>query len=173
MILLTLSLPTAMRWLGIPFDLMLNPGTEILGSHFFQRFSAQVTAGLFVSFMMFFLFLLFVSVLRNEWVSLGLLWIFLTLLNTLVAGGGLKILPVTALTALILIVLLYRYGLLALTAAVFVLHLWVFYPITTELRAWYALDFVIGALLCVALATYACYTSLAGQKLFAGNLLDD
>jgi hypothetical protein len=56
---------------------------------------------------------------------------------------------------------------------VFVLHLWVYYPVTTELRAWYAFDFVVGALVCVGLATWAFYTSLAGQKLFAGNLLDD
>jgi hypothetical protein len=88
-------------------------------------------------------------------------------------GSEIKILPFTGLSALILIVLLYRYGLLALTTAVFVMHLWVFYPITTELRAWYAFDFVVGALLCVGLATWAFYTSLAGQKLFAGNLLDD
>jgi hypothetical protein len=47
------------------------------------------------------------------------------------------------------------------------------YPGTTEVRARYAFDFVIGALLFVALATWGFYTSLAGQKLLPGNLLDD
>jgi len=152
---------------------MANPGSALLGSHFFARFTAQLTAGLFVPFMMFFLLLLFVTMVRNEWVALGLLWIVTTLLNTLVIGQGLRVLPLTVVTALILIVVLYRYGLLALATMVFVMHLWVFYPVTTELRAWYALDFVIAALLCIALTTGAFYTSLAGQKLFAGNLLDD
>ena len=82
-------------------------------------------------------------------------------------------LPAATLAALIAIVLVYRYGLLALAAAVFVAHLFVFYPVTTELRAWYAIDFVIVALLCVALTAYAFYTSLAGQKLLVGNLFED
>jgi hypothetical protein len=68
---------------------------------------------------------------------------------------------------------LYRFDLLALCSALFIVHLWVFYPITTELRAWYATDFVIGGALCVALSGYACYTSMAGQRLFSGKLFED
>jgi len=172
-ILLSLLTPSVMRWLGIPFDLATNPGASVLGSRFFLRLSAQTSAGLFIPFMMFFLLLLCVTIVRNEWVSLGLLWIVLVILNTLVAGGSLSMLPAATLNALIAIVLLYRYGLLALAAAVFVAHLFVFYPVTTELRAWYAIDFVIVALLCVALTAYAFYTSLAGQKLLVGNLFED
>jgi hypothetical protein len=51
--------------------------------------------------------------------------------------------------------------------------LWVFYPITTELGAWYAIDFVIAGVICVALAVFACYTSMGGQKMFSGNFLED
>ena len=82
-------------------------------------------------------------------------------------------LPSSVLSGLILIGLLYRYGLLELSAAIFLFHLWFFYPITAELRAWYAIDFVIAAALCVALAGFACYTSMAGQSIFSGNLLED
>ena len=171
--LFAFSAPAAMRWLGVPSDLISTPGSEILGSHFFSRFAGQVTAGLFIPFLMFFLLLLFVEIVRKEWISLGLLWVVAALLNTLVSGDSLTNLPLAGFTALILNVLLYRYGLLALITAIFVAHLWVFFPITTELRAWYAFDFVVGALLCVGLATWGFYTSLAGQKLFAGNLLDD
>jgi hypothetical protein len=165
--------PATMRWLGVPFDLISTPGSEMLGSHFFDRFAGQVTAGLFVPFLMFFLLLLFVTIVRKEWISVGLVWLVVALMNTLVSGDSLTNLPQAGFAALILIVLLYRYGLLALITAVFVMHLWVFFPITTELRAWYAFDFVIGALFCLALTSWAFYTSLAGQKLFAGNLLDD
>jgi hypothetical protein len=74
---------------------------------------------------------------------------------------------------LVLIFLLYRYGLLALSAALLFAHLSVFYPITSEFGAWYAIDFVIAAALCVALAAFACYTSMAGQKIFGGKLFED
>ena len=54
-------------------------------------------------------------------------------------------------------------------SALFLFHLWVFFPITTEFTAWYASDFTIGLAICVALAVYGFYTSLAGQTLLAGS----
>jgi hypothetical protein len=86
---------------------------------------------------------------------------------------GLAGLPGAAIGAALALYILYRHGLLALCSMLFVAHLWVFYPMTTELTAWYAFDFLIGAGLCVALAAYACYTSVAGQPIFGGKLLDD
>jgi hypothetical protein len=75
--------------------------------------------------------------------------------------------------ALLYVGVLYRYGLLALVAAMFFFHAWVFLPITTRLTAWYAGDFLIALVIYAALALYAFYTSLAGQKLFRGGLLQD
>lgn len=43
--------------------------------------------------------------------------------------------------------------------------------ITTELTAWYATDFTIGLAICIALAGYGFYASLAGQPLFGGKLM--
>lgn len=174
-IFLGMTLTTAVaRWLGKPFELMNNPGTRIVGSRFFDRLSSQVGASLFLSLIMFFLLLLLVIILRREWLALGALGIVLTLFGTLVASPNLStLISAGVLSAVIFIFLLYRYGLLALCAALFFAHLWVFYPITSELRAWYAVDFVIAAGICVALAAYACYTSMAGQKIFGGKLLED
>jgi hypothetical protein len=42
-----------------------------------------------------FLFILFVTIVRNEWASVGLLWMVVVLLNTLVSGNGLRLLPLT------------------------------------------------------------------------------
>jgi len=159
--------------LGRPFNLITNPGSEVLGSHFTERFSSQLTAGLFLSFITLFLLLLFVVLLRREWLGLVLLWTLMTLLATLVGNPGLSVLPTAAINTALALLLLYRYGLLALCSAIFVLHLWVFYPVTTELNAWYAFDFTIGAIICLALASYGFYTSLAGQSLFSGKLLRD
>ena len=171
--LLTVSTPVVLRGLGRPFGLVTSPGSTLVGTHFFERLAAQITAGLFLSLIMFFLLLLAVIILRSEWVALGVVLIVTTLLGTLVAGGSLRDIPSAVLSGLILIFLLYRYGLLAVAMAVFFAHLWVFYPITTELRAWYAIDFVIAASFLVAVAAFACYTSMGGQRMFAGKLLED
>jgi uncharacterized membrane protein len=61
----------------------------------------------------------------------------------------------------------------ALTSLLCFSHLWVFFPITTELTAHYAGDFVLDAIFLVALAFYSFYTSLAGQPLFRGGLLKE
>ena len=68
---------------------------------------------------------------------------------------------------------LHRYGLLAACSAVFVLHLNIFYPVTSRLTAWYAGDFLPALLVVVALAVYGFRTSLAGRPLLRGRLLDD
>jgi hypothetical protein len=144
-----------------------------MGSHFFQRLAAQVTSALFLSLIMFFLLLLLVAVLRRERLAMAAVAVVVAVFGTLVAGGNISSLLASVISAVILIVLLYRHGLLAICAALFICHLWVFYPITTELRAWYATDFVIGAGICVALAAYACYISMAGQPLLNRKLLED
>ena len=132
-----------------------------------------MSAALFLSLILFFLLFMLVVVLKKEWIALGVLGIVLTIFGTLVAGGSPTLIPANLFSAVILIFLLYRYGLLALSAALFFLHLFVFYPVTSDFRAWYATDFVIGALLCLTLAGFACYTSIAGQKIFAGKLFED
>ena len=173
MALTTAATPAVVQWLGQPFGVVTNPGNTLIGSHFFARFAAQVTAALFLSLIMFFLLLLAVIILRNEWVALAVVLILNTLLGTLILEGHLTVIPAAALSGLILIVVLYRYGLLALAMMLFFAHLWVFYPMATELRAWYATDFIIAANLLVAIAAFACYTSMAGQRLFGGKFLED
>jgi hypothetical protein len=73
----------------------------------------------------------------------------------------------------LVISVLYWYGLLALISALFFLHLHIFYPITSDLSAWYAGDFVLVLIISLALVGFAFYTSLAGQPLFRGALPDD
>jgi len=62
---------------------------------------------------------------------------------------------------------LHRYGLLTLIAALFVAHLYVFFPITTDFTAWYATDFTIALVICLLLGGYAAYMSGGGSKVFA------
>ncbi|HEY0159161.1 MAG TPA: serine/threonine-protein kinase [Thermoanaerobaculia bacterium] len=68
---------------------------------------------------------------------------------------------------------LYRFGLLALMSLVFFNHVSVFYPVTTDLGAWYATSYLLHLALLTAIALYAFRVSLAGQKLMQRSLFDD
>ena len=161
------------RWLGRPTMLSLNPGSFDLGRLFFNRFATQLSAAFFIAFIAVFLLLLFVAVLRRRWAALIVLWLLLALINSLMVSASLIMIPFTAFAALALVFALKRYGLLAMSSALFFYHLWIFYPMTTEVTAWYATDFLIALVICVALVGFGFYTSLGGQKLLSGKLLEE
>jgi len=117
--------------------------------------------------------LLFVWILRRERLALIPLWLLILALSMLVMQASLMMIPLVALYSIIFIFVLYRYGLLALAFALFVNHLWVFFPLTSDFTAWYATDFVISLVICIALAVYGFYTSLGGQPVFKGGLLQE
>lgn len=164
----------SLLWIGQPAKIAIGHAGGLLGGNLFaMRFSSELQATLFNSFIPVFLLLLFVLVLRREWLAFGLLWLLLTVLQSLVSQATWSMLPFEGLLAFLVVLVLYRYGLLAMVSAMFFLHLWVFFPMTTELTAWYATDFTIALIISVALAIYAFYISLGGQKLWSGRLLED
>ncbi|HSS20619.1 MAG TPA: serine/threonine-protein kinase [Pyrinomonadaceae bacterium] len=163
-----------LRWFGKPPIVTVNPATLNLGTHrFVGRFLSQLTAGIFLPFISLFLLLLLMALLRNERIAFGMLWLLLTIVNVLIGGVPLELSFLSGIAALLVVLVLYRYGLLTAVSAFFTAHLWVFFPMTTELTAWYATDFVIALVICLGLAIYAFYISLAGQSLFVGKLLED
>ena len=164
----------APQLLGRSSGLIMNPGSFAFGGDiFFQRFATQLTAAFFQAFIAVFMLLLFVVILRRERLALLVLWLLITLLNTLISQVGFMMVPFPALGAFLMVFALKRYGLLALISAVFFFHLAIFYPITTELTAWYASAFNIALVICILLAAYGFYTSLGGKKLFSGKLLEE
>lgn len=174
MILLGLLSAIGLRWIGRPPVLTLNPGSYNIGNHLFMgKFLSQMNAGIFLPFFSLFLLLLFMMVLRRERLAFGMLWLLLAIVNVLIGQVHVLMIPFAALSAFLVVFVLYRFGLLAAAAAFFFAHLWVFYPMTTELSAWYAMDFLMGLTFCVALAVFGFYTSLAGQPLFGGKLMQD
>ena len=66
-----------------------------------------------------------------------------------------------------------RFGLLAITACLFALNLLVHFPLTLKFSAWYLGIGLIAPLAILALAVWAFYSSLGGQKVFQGSLLED
>jgi serine/threonine-protein kinase len=174
MFLCTQGSAIGLRWIGKPPTLLLNPGNSKIGTNLFmEKFSTQMTAGVFLAFISLLLLLLFVMVVRREWLAFVLLWLLQAVLNTLIADVTLPMIFFPALSAFLVTFALYRYGLLAAVSALFFLHFELFFPITTEFTAWYATDFLIALVICLAIAVYAFYISLAGQPLFAGELLED
>jgi hypothetical protein len=174
MILLGLLTSIGLRWIGRPPTLTLNPGSASLGAHLFMgKFLSQMNAAIFLPFSSLFLLLLFMMVLRRERLAFGMLWLLLAIVGVLIEQVNVLMIPFAALSAFLAVFVLYRFGLLAAVAAFFLAHLWVFYPMTTELTAWYAMDFLMGLTICVALVVFGFYTSLAGQPLISGKLLQD
>ncbi len=162
----SLGYPPPMPW----FD---YPATQLLGIRsFVNSITQQISAALMQGFMLLFFLLLLYIIVRRERLAAVALWLIsavaLSLTHDTAAG-----VPFACIGALLVVGVLYRYGLLALISALFFLHMHIFYPVTSDLSAWYAGDFVLVLIISLALAGFSFYTSLAGQPLFRGSLPDD
>ena len=158
----------APNWIGQATPATITPATAVLDlGLFFRRFAEQLSAGLFLAFICVFLLLVFVAVLRSEMLSLITLGILFTIMGMLISDSSLIMLPFSAVSSFLIVFVLRRYGLLATVATLFVAHLFVFFPITTDFTAWYAREFTIALVICVLLGVFAAYTSVGGAKVFA------
>ena len=173
-ILCLLLAAIALPWIGQPPVVITNPGSADIGTHLFiSKFLSQLGAGFYLTFISLFLLLLLVVVLRSERLAFAILWLLTAVLSTLIGNVPVKMVIFPALSAFLIVYVLYRYGLLASVSSFFFAHLAIFYSMTTELGAWYATDFVIALVICLALAAYGFYVSLGGQALFGGKLLEE
>jgi serine/threonine protein kinase len=163
------------RWLGYPppipwFDF---PATRLLGLRSFAHGITQQTfAGLLQAFMLLFFLLLLYILFRRERLAAAAVGVIMAVALGLTHETAAAV-PASCLAALLVIWVLYRYGLLALITTIFILHLMVFFPITSDFSAWYAADFVLALIVSLALVVFGFYTSLAGEPLFRGTLPDD
>ena len=165
----------APQWFGYPASIPWwdFPATQLDGLRSFgEEFTNQVFAGLFQSFILLFILLLLFILVRRERVAAFLLFVIMAIALSLTHESAPGI-PFAILSALLLMWVLFRYGLLALISSLFVLHLMIFFPITSDFAAWYAADYVLALIICVALVVFGFYTSLAGEPLFRGALPDD
>ena len=163
------------QWLGYPpripwFDF---PATQLLGIHsFVQGVAQQIFGALVQSFILLFFLLLLYIILRRERVAAFVVWLIIAVALSLTHETIVAV-PFSSLVALLIIMVLYRYGLLALISALFFLHFMIFFPVTSDVTAWYAADYVLALVVALALVIFGFYTSLAGEPLFRGSLPDD
>ncbi|HEU4794933.1 MAG TPA: hypothetical protein VFT02_04835, partial [Pyrinomonadaceae bacterium] len=163
------------EWAGQAPDIpwLDYPATQLLGIRSFAfGFTNQITAALLQGFILLFVLLLMYIIVRRERLAALAVWLIgaVTLSLTLDSAIGI---PFAALSAGLAVLSLYRFGLLTTIVALFFLHLLIFQPITSDFTAWYAGDFVLAAIISLALAIFGFYTSLAGEPLFRGARLDD
>ena len=163
------------RLLGMPDT---TPTVVALGAFNGTRYYiALLTAQIINSFIfpaaLLFLLVLFSLIFRRKWIAVGGMGLAFFLLGMM--GGEHPSIDwvFAAIYAVLIVFLLMRFGLLAMVVAQFFGYLFFFFPVTTNFSAWYAGATIFALGIGVALVAYGFYTSLAGQKLFQGNLIDD
>jgi len=119
-----------------------------------------------------FLFMLFLLRLlaRRDWLAVSLI----ALLG--VAGSypwNWQVSVMYILQVGLLAVAMTRYGLVALTSANFASFALRSFPVTLNFSVWYTGIGLTPLVAVLALAVFAFYTSLGGQKVFQGSLLED
>lgn len=131
----------------------------------------QATQSLSTALAIFFLFFLMKLIFRRNWIA-AIATVLLFCLPSLGATNPsidfLFSIPVIAVFLLILL----RFGLLALAATVMAEGLADFMPITTPLNAWYAEGGVFAMMALVLLAAYGFQVARAGKPVFAPGVLD-
>jgi hypothetical protein len=82
-------------------------------------------------------------------------------------------LPFVILEQVVLIAVLFRFGLLAIIGALFVPLLLMRSPLTLDPSRWYFGYGMLGVAIVLGLAIYGFHTSLGGQKAFGGFSLEE
>ncbi|HET6976481.1 MAG TPA: serine/threonine-protein kinase [Pyrinomonadaceae bacterium] len=156
---------------GIPW--MDFPATQLLGIRSFAfGITQQIFGALLQSFMLLFFLLLLYIILRRERIAAVVLTLIMAVALSLTHETAAGI-PFACIAVILMVASLYRFGLLALVSAIYFVHLTIFFPITSDLSAWYAADFVLASIIGLGLVGFAFYTSLAGQPLFRSSIFSD
>ncbi len=162
---------------AVPHNISNPGGAALLGLRGFPvLFLSQLSASLVFGFMVSFLILLFTLLFRRKWLGYAAFWLLIFAFGIAgdIAAGRLGVgMLFSVLFPTYLVFTGARFGVLALVSGFTFYHIVVFYPVTTELSAWYAADFILCAIALAGLAIYGFYTSFAGQPIFEGKLLAD
>ncbi|HWO00399.1 MAG TPA: serine/threonine-protein kinase [Blastocatellia bacterium] len=119
------------------------------------------------------LLLLLYLLLRRQWMAAAVMWLIASTVEILFFGGSWTTTPSNMVIAALLVIAVFRFGLLTAMVWQFVFVLSCFYPLTTDLSVWYAHRSIFALAMLVALASYGTYVSLGGQRVFQGRLLEE
>ncbi|MDI1242274.1 MAG: serine/threonine-protein kinase, partial [bacterium] len=133
----------------------------------------SLSIAIFASLGYFFLLFLSYSVTRRRWLGGVVFCLILTLPAALDVDAPFVSALTVGLYWILAMVAYFRFGLLAVSVANSVLYIFYKMPMATDLTAWHSSYMLAAVALVIAAAAWAFHTSLAGQKLFTGNILDE
>ena len=164
-------------WFGTPAppNHGANPNIQGFQALLSNFIGDSIVASMFFGLGYLFLLLLFYALLRKQWLAA----LTLVLIQTAVLGfafasvGPWPLWLGPVMLATLYMIAATRFGLLTVMSLQLFFDLSFHYPITGDFSAWYSgtTAFVLVAL--TGLAFYSFYTSLAGQPLFRGQILQD
>ncbi len=145
--------------------------SDLLGMRFGVAYLLQSTSGaVFGALAITFLLTLLRALLRRDWLA-GAVVVLIFGLPRLLTSPSSAVLQVILFSLVVLAFI--RFGQLALAASFSIFFSLNSLPFTTNLSAWYAGTLLFVMFLVTALAGYAFYTSLGGQRVFKGKLLEE
>ena len=126
---------------------------------------------LLYSLLIFFFLFLLRLLLRKDWLAASVLVLLGTATNT---GGEYPLVSYIfiAVIWISIVLVLKRFGLLALVVGSVVQNVLIVFPTTSHLSRWYAAPGLAGVAIIALAAGYGFYTALAGQPIFTGAALD-
>jgi hypothetical protein len=164
-------------WIGIPPDQPATFAPDTLSGIriAFAEFLYDGLFNVFFSFGFLFLFLIFyIMFRRRDWLASAAFLAVLTLIVTPLMGPDPRLaVPAAILNAAVMFFVLTRFGLLAFIVMDLVREIFLAFPLTTDISAWYFDITAIAIGLFSALVLYGFYVSLGGQKIFKGELIPD
>ncbi len=153
-------------------DLPLLPtllGMRGVGGAFFRVLFMALVQAVYALFLLF----LLRALLRRQWLAALIGMLILIAGNPQTSYQPLVSAPLMILYGAILVNLALSYGLVALMAALLASYFLRAFPVTLDFSTWYASSGMLALLTVLALACFAFYAALGGQKVFAGKLLDE
>jgi serine/threonine-protein kinase len=121
---------------------------------------------------LFFLLLLYMF-LRNQWAAASVMWAIVAIVEILFFATSWATAPANLVIATLLVVAVFRFGLLTAIVWQFVFFVTISNPLTTDFSIWYANGSILAIALLLLMAIYSTRVSLGGQKIFQGRLLED
>jgi serine/threonine-protein kinase len=154
----------------------LNLGSLLDARHMTYILDNTVIGSIFGSLLLLLFFFLLRTMFRRTWLTAAVFIVVITLGGFFVSTGfgtlGLFDWVTLPLYAALLVLVLMRFGLLALIVAFSVAGTLGNFPLTADFSTWYAGSSLFAIANVLALTGYGLYTALAGRPLFKAAFLD-
>jgi hypothetical protein len=144
-----------------------NSTAYLLGGRLaFGQWLMQVPMSILVTLQFFLLALGLKVLLRKDWIAaIAFVAIYVTIKALQTTHPSVEI-PVAALVYLVLMVIIFRFGLLPLAVGAFTVDMFANVPVSADFSAWYMGTGLLAVLSVVAIAAWGFYHSLGGEPVW-------